>query len=169
MGSIVEEWGAGGNGELDNAATQTLGKKIAQYALENGIERPQGYDVSFHYNSDVEQHHFGRSHPMKPWRLQLTKQLILSYGLHYSMDLYDSQPSTKDELVQFHKSDYIDFLSQVNHETPIVVDPISNRHQYGFGDDCPIFDGMFDYCCLYTGANHVCRTKPHFGSISHRH
>ena len=49
----------------------------------NGIERPKGYTVSFHYNRKVENMHFGRTHPMKPWRLTLTKHLVMSYGLQF--------------------------------------------------------------------------------------
>lgn len=79
-------------------------------ALENGIERPQGYTVSFHHNPRLEAHHFGKNHPMKPWRLTLTKQLVLSYGLQYAMDLYQSRPADAEELKRFHRSDYIDFL-----------------------------------------------------------
>ena len=85
---------------------------IAREADANGIERPKGYTVSFHYNAKVEEHHFGRSHPMKPWRLQLTKQLILSYGLEYAMDMYKTSMATIDELELFHDRDYLDFLAQ---------------------------------------------------------
>ena len=75
-----------------------------------GIVKPKGYDVSFHYNSNVEQFHFGKTHPMKPWRLQLTKQLILSYGLHYAMDVYKTRMASKEEIAVFHNEEYLDFL-----------------------------------------------------------
>lgn len=85
---------------------------IEKEADENGIERPAGYNVSFHYNPRVEGHHFGRSHPMKPWRLTLTKQLVLSYGLQYAMDTYVSRPASRQELEYFHGKPYLDFLSE---------------------------------------------------------
>ena len=75
-----------------------------------GSSVPQGYTVSFHYNASVEHHHFGGGHPMKPWRLMLTKELILAYGLEYTMDLYESRPATLNELALFHDRDYLDFL-----------------------------------------------------------
>ena len=89
-----------------------LDAKIRRAALDSGIERPKGYNVSFHYNPEVEFHHFGRSHPMKPWRLQLTKQLVLSYGLQYAMDLYETKEATYDEMSEFHAEDYLDYLSR---------------------------------------------------------
>lgn len=85
---------------------------IAREAEEYGIEKPQGYNVSFHYNPHVEYHHFGSSHPMKPWRLTLTKQLVLAYGLEYAMDLYEPRPASKDELAIFHDRDYLQFLQK---------------------------------------------------------
>ena len=82
-----------------------------EYEVErNGIERPKGYKVSFHYNARVEAHHFGKMHPMKPWRLTLAKQLTLSYGLQYAMDLFESRMATKRELATFHSEEYLTFL-----------------------------------------------------------
>jgi len=85
---------------------------IQREAEEYGLEKPQGYSVSFHYNPHVEYHHFGSSHPMKPWRLTLTKQLVLAYGLEYTMDLYEPRPATFEELAIFHDRQYLDFLSR---------------------------------------------------------
>lgn len=85
---------------------------IQREAEEYGMEKPRGYNVSFHYNPHVEYHHFGSSHPMKPWRLTLTKQLIMAYGLEYTMDLYEPRPATFEELAIFHDREYTQFLSQ---------------------------------------------------------
>jgi hypothetical protein len=85
---------------------------IAREAEEHGLEKPQGWNVSFHYNPHVEYHHFGSSHPMKPWRLTLTKQLVLSYGLEYTMDLYTPRPANFGELALFHDREYLSYLSK---------------------------------------------------------
>ncbi|KAF2840941.1 histone deacetylase 3 [Patellaria atrata CBS 101060] len=126
---------------------------LRKEAENNCIERPQGYNVSFHYNSKVEQHHFGKTHPMKPWRLQLTKQLVLGYGLEYAMDMYQTRPATKQEIAIFHDRGYLDFLELV---TPNNVDEYRDeQNKYNFGIefyDCPVFDGMWDYISLYSGA-----------------
>jgi len=156
MAAVVEEWGAHPTvGTSVNTSPLTLDALVRREALENGIERPKGYNVSFHYNSEVEQHHFGPRHPMKPWRLHLTKQLILSYGLHYAMDLYQTREATMEELAEFHTDDYLDFLSQVTPDNMAAFEsgPVDLLKKYSFGDDCPVFDGLYRYCSLYTGAS----------------
>lgn len=118
--SIVQEWGPDRPQENDHMGVEvwrTLTEAQQQALIEkevdaNQIEKPVGYKVSFHYNSRVESHHFGHKHPMKPWRLTLTKQLVLSYGLHYAMDLFESRKATKDELAEFHTREYLDFLAE---------------------------------------------------------
>ena len=85
---------------------------IEKEAEEYGLEKPRGWNVSFHYNPHVEYHHFGSSHPMKPWRLTLTKQLVLSYGLEYTMDLYEPRPASFNELAIFHDREYLSYLSE---------------------------------------------------------
>ena len=90
--------------------TFLLSAKIQREIERNEIARPKGYTVSWHANPEVENHHFGMTHPMKPWRLTLTKQLVLSYGLQYAMDMFESRMATKKELAMFHNQEYLDFL-----------------------------------------------------------
>ena len=151
-GSVVQEYDP-------SVSTFQLSDKIKKEAEDNAIAKPKGYKVSWHSNPEVENHHFGQTHPMKPWRLTLTKSLILSYGMHTAMDSYVSRSATKEEIKEFHKEDYVDFLSIA---TPanifemypeLAAGPGYSSPVYGVGDDCPIFDGLFDYCALYTGAS----------------
>lgn len=72
--------------------------------------------VSYHFNSKVSHYHYGVKHPMKPFRLMLTDHLVSSYGLHKIMDLYETRSATRDELLQFHSEDYVNFLSKVSPE-----------------------------------------------------
>ena len=113
--TVVQEWGdavAQPNHKGSSYNELMVGQKILKEVETSEIERPRGYIVSFHYNGQVEHHHFGRSHPMKPWRLVLTKQLILAYGLQYAMDLYHTREATKQELADFHNQEYLDFLEK---------------------------------------------------------
>lgn len=136
---------------------------------EHGIERPKGHTVSFHYNSGVENMHFGRTHPMKPWRLTLTKHLVMGYGLQFAMDNYEALPASKETVEAFHDPEYVDFLSRVTPQTfeqlchvyankipPGSPDDIVKLGPFNLsvspGADCPVFDGMSDYLFLYTGA-----------------
>jgi histone deacetylase HOS2 len=127
--------------------------------------------VSYHGSPEVEKMHFGPKHPMKPWRLTLTNKIVLAYGMHEAMDLYMSRAATNQELTQFHKQEYIDFLQRyvIYHsdhnkfwaESASSVTPAerlaqengSGGYPYNMGDDCPIFDGLYSYCSLYAGAS----------------
>ena len=104
--SVVQEY------EAPATPTFTLDDRIQNEIEKNGIERPKGYTVSWHNNAEVEMHHFGQSHPMKPWRLTLTKQLVMAYGMHTAMDTYLSRAATKEEMAEFHKEDYLEFLQR---------------------------------------------------------
>ncbi|OBT67623.1 hypothetical protein VE03_03780 [Pseudogymnoascus sp. 23342-1-I1] len=135
------------HGDVDNLK---FSRQIKEEAIRNGIKKPKGYTVSWHLNPEIERHHFGRSHPMKPWRLTLAKGLITSYGMHYAMDSYVSRKATPEELAEFHTQDYLDYL-----KTAMPCEPVSyptHPHNLG-GDDCPIFEGLFDYCSMYAGAS----------------
>jgi len=158
-GSVVQEYGGPDTLGLD-VPTLTLSAKIQKEAEKHGITRPKGYTVSWHSNPETENYHFGMSHPMKPWRLTLTKSLVLSYGMHTAMDAYISRPASEDEIKEYHKDDYVDFLHTVTpnnlHELypELAVQPTGYSSAiYGVGDDCPIFDGVFEYCSLYSGGS----------------
>ena len=144
--SIVREY----EQEPSPDPTLTLDQKIATAIKDNGIVRPKGYTVSWHNNAEVEMHHFGQSHPMKPWRLTLTKQLVMAYGMHTAMDTYLSRAATKEEVAEFHADDYLDFLSRI---TPGNMSTDPTLPGWNIGDDCPIFDGLWAYCSLYAGAS----------------
>ncbi|KAK7417499.1 histone deacetylase [Neonectria magnoliae] len=152
--SIVEEYNTplGLASEMDNAKFYNKCKRLAE---ESGITRPKGYNVSFHCNPDIEKHHFGVTHPMKPWRLTLSKSLIYSYGMSFAMDNYISRAATYEELADYHSTDYIDFLGTVLPE-PVPRDLENQNLDLKFnlgGSDCPLFDGLYDYCSLSAGGS----------------
>ncbi|CAI7618654.1 unnamed protein product [Penicillium manginii] len=142
--SVVQEYAA-------PSTTLSLDQKVTDQRQLYKVQRPQGYQVSWHANPAVESHHFGQSHPMKPWRLTLTKQLVMAYGMHHAMDLYLARAATYEELADFHESDYLDFLRQVMPGDIDRAEQSENVVRFNFGDDCPIFDGLYNYCSLYAG------------------
>ncbi|KAI3660938.1 hypothetical protein MP638_004714 [Amoeboaphelidium occidentale] len=107
--------------------------------------------VAYFYDERVGHFHYGLYHPMKPHRLTLTHSLICAYDLQKKMTCYRARPALKQELCTFHSEDYISFLQRVTPE---------NSHEFGellerfnCADDCPVFDGMYDFCKLYTGGS----------------
>ncbi|KAL2041998.1 hypothetical protein N7G274_005186 [Stereocaulon virgatum] len=135
-----------------NTSTLTVDEKIRREIWRNGIQRPKGYTVSYHANPEMEKMHFGPKHPMKPWRLTLTNKIVLAYGMHEAMDLYIPRAATSQELKDFHREDYIEFLQRVL-PTDNTWDQESGQYLFNTGDDCPIFDGLYTYCSLYAGAS----------------
>ncbi|KAF7892616.1 uncharacterized protein EAF02_000154 [Botrytis sinoallii] len=149
MSSIVREWGVPLQEPNDSDNLRYL-EEVKKEVIKNGIVRPTGYNVSFHMNPMIEKHHFGPKHPMKPWRLTLSKGLIMAYGMHVAMDTYVSRAATQEELEDFHTHDYLEYLKSAK------VGPPDERVEtpYNLGSfDCPVFDGLFNYCSMYSGAS----------------
>jgi histone deacetylase 3 len=108
--------------------------------------------VSYFYDSNVGNFHYGANHPMKPHRLALTHNLILSYGLYKKMQVYRPRPAEAIDLMKYHSQEYIDFLSRVS---PSTLDRWreSDLRNFNVGDDCPIFEGLFEFCKMYAGGS----------------
>ncbi|CAH0713927.1 unnamed protein product, partial [Brenthis ino] len=107
--------------------------------------------VAYFYNPDVGNFHYGPGHPMKPHRLSVTHSLVLNYGLHKKMQIYRPYRANAHDMCRFHSEDYIEFLQNV---TPQNIQTYSkDLLHYNVGDDCPVFEGLFDFCSMYTGAS----------------
>ncbi|OAX79931.1 hypothetical protein ACJ72_05743 [Emergomyces africanus] len=75
----------------------------------------------------------------------------MAYGMHHAMDLYKTREATYEEMAEFHSREYLDFLQTV---IPADMDNAELNERiagFNFGDDCPVFDGLFNYCSHYAG------------------
>ncbi|KIK98511.1 hypothetical protein PAXRUDRAFT_801234 [Paxillus rubicundulus Ve08.2h10] len=107
--------------------------------------------VCYFFDSDVGGFHYGPGHPMKPTRIRMCHSLVMNYGLYKKMEIFRAKPATKREMTQFHSDEYVDFLSRI---TPSNMNSyIKEQHKYNVGDDCPVFDGLFDYCSISAGGS----------------
>ncbi|KAJ3524271.1 hypothetical protein NM688_g8590 [Phlebia brevispora] len=107
--------------------------------------------VCYFFDSDVSGFHYGPGHPMKPTRIRMCHSLVMNYGLYKKMEIYRAKPATKREMTQFHSDEYVDFLSKI---TPLNMNSfIKEQHKYNVGDDCPVFDGLFEYCSISAGGS----------------
>eukprot|EP00563_Minutocellus_polymorphus_P001328 CAMPEP_0181031556 /NCGR_PEP_ID=MMETSP1070-20121207/6293_1 /TAXON_ID=265543 /ORGANISM="Minutocellus polymorphus, Strain NH13" /LENGTH=431 /DNA_ID=CAMNT_0023108937 /DNA_START=78 /DNA_END=1373 /DNA_ORIENTATION=+ len=109
--------------------------------------------VSYFYPPDVGHFYYGPSHPMKPHRLKLAHHLVLSYGLYREMDCYRPHPATPQEMAAFHSDDYVNFLSKINPDNLRQYSGQMQKFNAGEYTDCPVFDGLFEFTQLYTGAS----------------
>lgn len=54
-------------------------------------------------------------------------------------------------MTQFHTDEYIDFLKKV---TPDNMDQHTKEQgRFNVGDDCPVFDGLFEFCGISGGGS----------------
>ncbi|RKF59155.1 Histone deacetylase RPD3 [Golovinomyces cichoracearum] len=107
--------------------------------------------VAYFYDSDVGNYAYVAGHPMKPHRIRLAHSLIMNYGTYHLMEIYRAKPATRHEMTQFHTDEYIDFLQKV---TPDNMDSFSKEQlKYNVGDDCPVFDGLFEFCGISAGGS----------------
>jgi histone deacetylase 1/2 len=90
---------------------------------------------------------------MKPHRFRLTHALLSSYGIFRKLDVFRPHRADFQELTQFHSSDYIEFLKRVSPDN--AKDHLHQLQRYNLGPytDCPVFEGLYDYCQLYAGGS----------------
>ena len=63
--------------------------------------------------------------------------------------MYRPHVATDDELMAFHSEDYIDFLKRVTPDNAAHFE--HQLRKFNVGDDCPVFDGVYRYCQIYSG------------------
>jgi acetoin utilization protein AcuC len=107
--------------------------------------------TAFIYSGDLAKYDYGLGHPLKPFRLKLTYDLIKAYGLLSlpEVRVVEAKPAEEDDLLLYHTGDYIDILKAANRGIGLHG---GERYGLGFGDN-PIFEGVFDWSRLVTGAS----------------
>ena len=126
-------------------------RRLASEHLLSAAMAPSKDRICYFYDSDVGTGYYGNNHPMKPHRLAMTHHLVLSYDLHRRMEVYRPRRSYPVEMTQYHAEDYVEFLSRITPDT--ASEHMQSMQRFNLGEDCPIFDGLFDFCKLYTGGS----------------
>lgn len=102
--------------------------------------------VAYFYDSDIGNYHYGQGHPMKPHRVRMAHNIIVNSGLHRKMDVYRPQLLSASQLTRFHSDDYINFLRLITPDN--MGDYIRQLQRFNVGEDCPVFDGLYEFCQL---------------------
>jgi acetoin utilization deacetylase AcuC-like enzyme len=66
--------------------------------------------VAYFYKDEIGNFNYGSDHPMKPKRIAMTHELIVSYGMYPKMDVYRPHYATRAEMGFFHGLDYVKFV-----------------------------------------------------------
>jgi len=101
--------------------------------------------VTYFYDADWCRYYYGAGHPMKPWRLRLTHELVVSYGMYRKMDVWRPRPLDVDDVTAFHDPEYVEFLQRINPDNEKEFSTKASIFQVGDSTDCPIFDGMYEF------------------------
>ncbi|CCF75609.1 histone deacetylase 1/2 [Babesia microti strain RI] len=109
--------------------------------------------VAYFHDPDIGSYYYGPGHPMKPQRIRMAHSLVLSYDLYRHMEVFRPHRAVEPELLSFHDSDYICFLSSVSPENYLDFSYQSKRFNVGEATDCPVFDGLFDFQQSCSGAS----------------
>lgn len=128
--------------------------------VRRGDEMPSPR-VSFYYDPDVGNFNYGTGHPMKPHRIRMAQSLIVNYGLFNEMQIIRPPRASFEDITRFHTDEYISFLKSVSPQT---MGEYGNRlHKFNVGDDCPVFDGLYEYCQISAGGSIASATRVNHG------
>ena len=107
--------------------------------------------VDYFYDAQIGNFHYGEGHPMRPHRVRLTHHLMVNYGLYKHVNVFRPKPATRADMAAFHTDDYMRFLQDITQDN--MQDCISQLERFNLGADCPVFDGLYEYCQTYTGGS----------------
>ncbi|EHH21317.1 hypothetical protein EGK_04341 [Macaca mulatta] len=81
----------------------------------------------------------------------MTHNLLLNYSLYRKMGIHRPHKANAEEMTCSHSNDYIKFLHSTR---PDNMSEYSKQMQrFNIGEDCLVFDGLFEFCQLSTGGS----------------
>lgn len=107
--------------------------------------------IAYFYDAEVGNFYYGQGHPMKPHRMRMTHNLLLHYGLHSHMEVFKPTLASAEDMTLFHSDDYVEFLRLVTPENQ--HEHLRQLKRFNVAEDCPVFDGLFNFCQVYTGGS----------------
>ncbi|CAJ0916907.1 unnamed protein product, partial [Mesorhabditis belari] len=88
--------------------------------------------VAYFYDSNVGNYYYGQGHVMKPHRIRMTHHLVMNYGLYRELET-----ASPDNLKLYNKQ----------------------MLKFNVGEDCPLFDGLYEFCQLSSGGSLAAAVK----------
>ena len=107
--------------------------------------------TAFVYSDEFAKFDYGPAHPLKTFRLKLTYELIKAYGLLSlpNTQCVEAVMAEEEDILSFHDRDYIAILKASGSGITL---PCEGFYGLGPGDN-PVFEGLFDWSRLVTGAS----------------
>ncbi|KAG5181417.1 hypothetical protein JKP88DRAFT_346740 [Tribonema minus] len=124
---------------------------VSSNSLPDTTGAVQRRRVAYFYDNEIGNYHYGQGHPMKPHRVRMTHNLIVNYGLYKMMEVFRPKPVSAAQMTRFHSDDYINFLRTITQDN--MNEHIRQLQRFNVGEDCPVFDGLYEFCQLYTSGS----------------
>lgn len=116
--------------------------------------------VCYFYDEEIGNYHYGPWHPMKPHRIKMAHSLIVNYGLYKRLDILRPRRSSVEEMTRFHSDEYVGFLRRVGlgdlapgTKSGAADAYVKNQYKFNVGEDCPVFDGLFEFSSISSGGS----------------
>jgi histone deacetylase 1/2 len=81
----------------------------------------------------------------------MTHNLLLNYGLYRKMQIYRPHKAQFEDITKYHSDDYVKFLKTITPET--ATENSKHMSRFNVGEDCPLFDGLYEFCQLSAGGS----------------
>eukprot|EP00917_Polyrhabdina_sp_WS-2016_P032126 GHVP01068537.1.p1 GENE.GHVP01068537.1~~GHVP01068537.1.p1 ORF type:complete len:416 (-),score=67.32 GHVP01068537.1:19-1266(-) len=107
--------------------------------------------VAYAYDDSIGSFDYGKTHPMKPHRIRMTTELLMSFDLQEHIHIYQPKKATEKEMTMFHYDDYVRFLEKIS--APNAICDQYEMECYGIGNDSPRFLGLYEYCQISAGGS----------------
>ncbi|VDO31109.1 unnamed protein product [Haemonchus placei] len=113
--------------------------------------------VAYYYDSNIGNYYYGQGHVMKPHRIRMTHHLLLNYGVYRDLEVYRPFPATFEEMTRFHSEEYMSFLKCASPDNLKLYN--KQMLKFNVGEDCPLFDGLYEFCQLSSGGSLAAAVK----------
>ncbi|KHJ98216.1 histone deacetylase family protein [Oesophagostomum dentatum] len=122
--------------------------------------------VAYYYDSNIGNYYYGQGHVMKPHRIRMTHHLLLNYGVYRDLEVYKTChlemlqrpfPATFEEMTRFHSEEYMSFLKCASPDNLKMYN--KQMLKFNVGEDCPLFDGLYEFCQLSSGGSLAAAVK----------
>jgi histone deacetylase 1/2 len=90
--------------------------------------------VSYFYDDDIGNYQYNQGHPMKPFRVRMTDEMIKTYGMDKMMTRMYVEPEFIEnvDFSVFHSDDYVDVLKNLTLENKDLYADQINRCKLSF-------------------------------------
>ena len=67
------------------------------------------------------------------------------------MEVYKPKLGSDRQMQRFHSEDYVEFLKRISPDNMKNFSAQMQKFNVGEYTDCPVFDGLYNFCATYTG------------------